>query len=319
MLRTYNNKEILSYTHTREGETKIGQTILSLDHLQISECNNYSIKYAILGIDEDLGIVANKGIKSSQTAWNAFLKSFLNTQSNEFLDGKKMLLVGVIKQLDSVATYDEVVSDIVVAILKKGWIPIVIGGGHNNAYPLLKALSTVANKAIHCINIDPHADIRMLEERHSGNGFSYAIAHNYLKKYSIVGLHQSYNNQFILDTLQDNNTYKPFWWEDIFLKNKYTWTQAIQEGLDFVKADFFGVELDIDAIENTLSSAMTPVGISAQQACQSLYILGKQDNASYLHLPEAMLERADGLQQQSIGKLLSYLTTAFIKGKEDTI
>lgn len=58
--------------------------------------------------------------------------------------------------------------------------PIAIGGGHNNAYPMLKGYSLAKKEKINAINCDPHADFRALEGRHSGNGFSYAVNDGYL-------------------------------------------------------------------------------------------------------------------------------------------
>jgi formiminoglutamase len=36
------------------------------------------------------------------------------------------------------------------------------------------------------INFDAHSDFRILEGRHSGNGFSYAYEEGFLKKYFIL-------------------------------------------------------------------------------------------------------------------------------------
>ncbi len=321
MLKTYTRQEILSLTATRAGETKIGETIYTFgDWLtgQPAEAPGSGIRFALLGIEEDLGIRANKGIGTKAFAWEPFLSSFLGLQSNEFLKGDTCMIMGVVNGLDTVEAYDACISAVTGEILSRGWIPVVIGGGHNNAYPLMKALSLTAGKSIHCLNIDPHADLRACEGRHSGNGFSYAIAQQYLGRYAMVGLHQSYNNRFILDKLKDHDTYRAVWWEDIFLRGSYTWTQAVQQGLYFVAGTAFGVELDMDAIEHALSSAMTPVGITAQQACQALFMLGMHPDAAYLHLPEGAAEREDGLKQSTTGKLLAYLVTSFIKGKQET-
>lgn len=298
----------------RNGEVKLG-SVVTLANETFSPSPAH--KYAILGIPEDLGVQANMGLGGADTAWEAFMMSFLNVQANAFTPVDQIVLWGTITKQSSVDAYDTVVAEVVTAILSQGLIPIVIGGGHNNAYPLLKALATVEQSPINCINIDPHADLRVTQERHSGNGFSCAVRDQYLSQYAMTGLHQSYNNQFIIDQITDTTTYLPIWWEDIFLKGTYTWGQAIQQGVGFVGHKKFGVELDIDSIENALSSAMTPVGISSQQACQALFMLGMHPKAAYLHLPEAIARRSDGQQQPTIGKLLSYLVLAFMKGSLD--
>ena len=97
------------------------------------------------------------------------------------------------------------------------------------------------------------------------------------------------------------------------------WEVAIAAALNFVKQETFGVELDVDCIENVLSSAATPVGINTQQALQYLYQCGLSENAAYLHLPEGISKRADGLQNNFTGKLLSYLVQAFCKGVQERL
>jgi arginase family enzyme len=41
-------------------------------------------------------------------------------------------------------------------------------------------------KTINAINFDAHSDFRILEGRHSGNGFSYAYEEGFLKKYFVL-------------------------------------------------------------------------------------------------------------------------------------
>jgi formiminoglutamase len=58
--------------------------------------------------------------------------------------------------------------------------PIIIGGGHNNSYGNIKG-TALQRKPVNAINFDAHSDFRILEGRHSGNGFSYAYEEAFLK------------------------------------------------------------------------------------------------------------------------------------------
>lgn len=312
MLQHFDNLTIDSMVNHRIGEVKLGELISFASKDYVKQTHH---KFAILGVPEDVGVLANNGIGGAHTAWESFLKSFLNIQANMFAPVDAIVLWGWVGTQDSVDAYDTVVEAVVADIIANALIPIVIGGGHNNAYPLLAALAKHNKSTINCINIDPHADMRKTDERHSGNGFSCAIRDSYLGKCAMIGLHQSYNNQYMIEQMIANENLMAIWWESVFLDGSYTWTQAIQQGVAFVGNTSFGVELDLDSIEQVLTSAMTPVGISAQQAMQALYMLGMHPQSAYLHLPEGILHRADGLQQATIGKLLSYLTMSFIKGK----
>ena len=101
-------------------------------------------------------------------------------------------------------------TEIVKPYVIKGYIPIVIGGGHNNAYPIIKTISESFNQAIHVFNLDPHADCRALEGRHSGNSFSYAKEHGFIDQYTVFGLHKNYNSEFIYSYLEKNNFKREF-------------------------------------------------------------------------------------------------------------
>lgn len=326
----YTTEQVAQYTNPRSGETKLGQTLLSPTGTQLDKIlEDTPARFIVLGIPEDVGVRANLGVGGTHTTWENFLKSFLNVQHTHKLPGNAIMLLGAFR-LDTLLSnaqnvdihnlraltqeIDDTVFPVIEKIIQHNKIPIVIGGGHNNAYPLLKGSSLGLGKSVHAINLDAHSDFRIEEGRHSGNGFRYAYNQNYLKNYAMLGLHEAYNSSAITEELIQNPNMLPIFWEDIFLRNKATWLQAIEQGIQFVNNQPFGVELDVDAIEQVLSSAATPMGINPQQAAQYLYLCGKQSNAIYLHLPEGVVQRADGLENKFTGKLLSYLSQSFIKG-----
>jgi len=107
-----------------------------------------------------------------------------------------------IKLNELVEKIDKEVVHIVSTIVKAGKIPIVIGGGHNNSYGNIKGSALGKGKPINAINFDAHSDFRILEGRHSGNGFSYAYEQGFLKKYFIFGLHENYTSKNVLDILK---------------------------------------------------------------------------------------------------------------------
>lgn len=312
----YQQQEIATFVAARDGETKLGEKVqMASSPVLLEAIDSINAKYVLLGVSESIGVQLNGGFSGTETTWNYFVRTFLNTQANSFINAKDILVLGYYENTgERIEEQDNALAEVFKVIFDKGSIPIVIGGGHNNAYPLLKGLSLSQNQAVNVINIDPHADMRALEGRHSGNGFSYAREHKYLSKYALLGLHKAYNNQFIIDTLTDQQHYLPIWWESIFLKQEISWELGIDRAVDFVNAAPFGLELDMDAIEGALSSALTPVGITAQQANYALYQIAQQQSVAYLHLPEGIVQRSDGLEQKTMGKLLTYLVLSFIKG-----
>jgi formiminoglutamase len=308
----YSKSSIDPFLSIREGETKIGQTC------QFDYSNNDS-KYVILGISEDIGPQSNLGFSGSDNAFKSFITRFVNMQDNRFLKGNSICILGEIKSNDLfesietgrklISELDEFVKSIVEPIILSGKIPIVIGGGHNNAFPLIWASSLAKKESINVVNLDPHADCRALEGRHSGNPFSYAKHHQYLDHYSVLGLHQQYNNEMMYTYLEANNFNFTFF-ED-YLFNNRSLTQDIEHFAHVSFNKSIGVELDLDTIAFMPSSAFTPSGFTVNDARKYIHTIAKHKNISYLHLPEGAPSTLK--EEKIVGKTLAYLVSDFIK------
>lgn len=312
----------------RPGETKLGEQIQTLhEYNWEEELYNSNARFALLGIPEDIGVRANYGRSGTQTMWEPALRTIVNVQDTHKLQGKDLLLLGAfdfseylyeaedadvntLRQM--VVHIDEAVSALVQKIIIAGKIPIVIGGGHNNAYPLLQAVSTVRGKKTNCINLDAHSDYRMMEGRHSGNGFHYAKKKGYLDKYAVLGLHENYNSQHVMDALEASADVYLSTYEDIFIRECQTFSQTIQEGLKHVANTSFGVELDLDCIERVLSSAATPCGVTTVHARQYVTACSATGKAAYLHLPEGAIQVGE-VEDTYTAKLVAYLVTDFMR------
>ena len=335
-LNIYSENDILNFVTKRKGEKKFGEKVTFItDATNLdTELVESKSKYVLFGINESVGVKANKGNQGTETAWNNALKSLLNTQNSTLNKGKKLLVLGCLefpelmeaaKQLNTdnpdelkklyeiVSDIDEEVTNLVYKIVSAGKIPIVIGGGHNNAYGNIKGTSLALNKPINVINFDAHTDFRALEGRHSGNGFSYAFHEGFLNRYFIFGIHENYSSKKVLEELSAHNKYINYnTFEAIAIRRETTFEDEMKYALNFVKKDSYGIEIDLDAIQNTASSAMTPSGFSVNKTRQFVSYMGSSKKAAYLHLCEAapLLENNSANQT---GKLLSYLITDFIR------
>lgn len=335
-LKIYTENDMLTLISKRKGEKKFGEkvTFISDDSNLDAELEASDSKYVLFGINESIGVKANKGRQGTETAWESTLKSLLNTQNSVLNKGKNVLLLGCLefpekmalaKELDTnntsdmeqlytmVDDIDVEVTNLIFKIVSAGKIPIVIGGGHNNAYGNIKGSSLALNTPLNVINFDAHTDFRALEGRHSGNGFSYAFQEGFLNRYFIFGIHENYTSKKIMNELSAHNkhiNYNTF--EAIAIRKETTLENEMQYALNFIKKDKFGLEIDLDAIQNVASSAMTPSGFSANEARQFVSYFGKSKNVAYLHLCEAApaLEHSNANQT---GKLLSYLITDFMR------
>jgi formiminoglutamase len=65
---------------------------------------------------------------------------------------------------------------------------------------------------------------------------------------------------------------------------KRNFIQAVAHATDFTEDTLTGIDLDIDCIEHTLSSAMTPVGILPNHARQYITFTAAQSKPAYLHI-----------------------------------
>ncbi len=341
LIDLYSKKDIEQLTRKRTNETKIGEdvVILKSEFNWQNELKESNCVFGLLGIPEDIGVRANYGRGGAHTAWKPALDSFLSQQSNEFLNGKNICVLGHVFVEDLmevsnslnvknktelqelrklVSDIDTRVSEIVSKIISCGKIPVIVGGGHNNSYPIIKGCSESIGKSLNVINCDPHTDFRPLEGRHSGNGFSYAYNEKYMDKYSVFCMHEQYNTASVLNDFTKNNKQLYYsTYEDVFIRETKTFSDTLNQNINFVKSKSCGVEIDLDAITNVPSSAKTSSGISPVQARQYVYQCGKQLNAMYLHIAEGAPILSHIKADNKTGKLMTYLISDFVKGVQD--
>ncbi|MCO5258963.1 MAG: formimidoylglutamase [Crocinitomicaceae bacterium] len=311
---SFNATDISNLVSRREGETKIGEKV------QVGWPSKG--KYVLIGVQEDIGPQANFGRPGSTAAFSSMLSRFLNMQSNRFLSGDEICVAGFVRQLTSfssvevgrkqVEELDALLIDLLIPIYKNDQLPIIVGGGHNNAYPLIAAYSKVFNKPLEVVNLDPHADCRRLEGRHSGNSFSYAKENGFLKMYSVLGLHRAYNGENMLRYLDENQFFYSFF-ED-YIKTPAKLLDDIQ-GVLGGSEEAIGVELDLDAIKNMPTSAFTPSGLEIEQVRAYLSgIVNSGRNVAYLHLPEGA--PTNEMEEKIVGKSIAYLVHDFLVNRK---
>ena len=274
--------KIAEFTVIRTGEKKLGEIVprTEIDLVKnedfVKEFSAISAKYVVLGIPEDIGVRANHGNPGAKNGYNSFLKYFCNMQSNSFTNPEEIHILGelhfpelvtqaygtsAINELRQICSeLDELVYQIIFEIVKNGKTPIIIGGGHNNAYGNIMGSSIALGSPIDVLNIDPHADFRAAEGRHSGNGFRYAFEDKFLGKYAVWGLNEMYNNQLILDefTQNENLCYESFYH---IISEK---SVSIEKFISFLGPKI-GFEIDLDSIKNMPSSAISSIGFSEEE------------------------------------------------------
>lgn len=333
--------DLTKYTSQRSGEIKFGERILTIpkDVNTLEYIKSCDAEFVLLGVPEDIGVRANFGRPGAASAWESAIKSIVNLQHNKFSKGSNLLILGTINvkeameqasDLDAttkegrkalselIEKIDKDVAHAVCQIILAGKTPIIIGGGHNNAYGNIKGTALAKGKPINAINFDAHTDFRLLEGRHSGNGFSYAFEEGFLKKYFIFGLHENYASKGVMETIkkyQDRIKFNTY--EQIGVRKEKSFSEEMAHALGFIEDEPYGIELDLDSIPNIASSAMTPSGFSVEKARQFIHYFGQHQNAYYLHLCEGAPDLDNEKNSHLTGKLIAYLVTDFMKAKSD--
>lgn len=342
--RLYTRADLEKYTSVRLGETKIGESIKVTDELsslaqRLEAAQKDGVQHCILLIPEDIGPRANFGRAGANKAPQAFLQYFLNMQHNTYMDATKVLLLGEIEVEDLMQEahsdnidglrqlcqrLDERVAPVVEAIVNEGLEPVIVGGGNNNSFPIIEGVAKSLRKrtgkkdlGLSVINCDPHADLRLLEGRHSGNGFTYAHDSGYLKKYCVLGLHENYNSQDMLKRF-DEAHFLRLSFEDIAIRKSTHFDECLKEASKYLHdVHPVGIELDLDSIEDLPSSARTPFGLSPQQAAHYIHTMAENIDTKYLHLSEAAPPLGCDDSERQVGKVLALMVMTYLKARQE--
>ena len=341
--RFYKRQDILNLTRLRRYETKLGECLQTINTTSLTEAISTSkAKFVLLGIPEDIGVTGNYGAGGTDTMWMPFLQTFCNIQSTDIFTGEEVLALGHFDFTDIKALIhsnaknqhelidacrhavaniiDTEVEELIKLITATGKTPIVIGGGHNNAYPLIKGTAKGLNKAgmmnnsqINIINADANGGYGHIEGRHSGNSYRYAMEEGFLKKYAVLGLQENLNSQRMLDELYSNINIQYSFFEDIFVREKLNFRQAVVQAISFTEDSFTGIELDLSCIQLLPGCSASATGISILQARQYISFVANYAQVVYLHICGGASLITNGQIETSSAKLVSELVSDFIK------
>lgn len=330
------------WVKARAGETRVGQVVAWLElaqdyQTQLTVARERGAEVALVGVPESIGPRANHGRGGAEDGWPAFLQAFLNLQATPAMPVQELLLVGSVDCDDLmqsardvttddpeqvaelralVAQIDDRVQAVVQPLFAAGFEVLLIGGGHNNAYPLLKSLAEVAGQGCGAINLDPHADFRMREGRHSGNGFNYAHHEGALQHYHIMSLHEGKNTA---DSMRDLNL-AGFNYHNIHELYDLWFVEALQEVCHTAKEwqAPLGIEVDLDAITQAPASAYNLTGVTMGQSYRFVAELAALASVRYLHLAEgapACDPAGHAAGMRHAGQLLSELAVGYLRGR----
>lgn len=177
-----------------------------IHHIRIDDLvtNSSGKKPIILGCCSDTGVKRNGGRVGAKLGPAAIRKALgplaYHARFSEIID-----LGNIIEEQENLEKAHDDLYGALRTLLDKHYFPILLGGGHDLAYPHGKAIldhcSTTGEK-VGIINLDAHFDLRPLNEgiRHSGSPFhqlaeEYPVSFHYL----CLGLQQASNPRSLFE------------------------------------------------------------------------------------------------------------------------
>jgi formiminoglutamase len=138
----------------------------------------------LVGFPQDTGVRRNGGRKGAAAApdairaWLYRLTPWDGRGKGADLAARPPLDLGNVRVTGSLEKSQESLGTVVAAILERGAVPIVLGGGHETAYGHYLGY-VKARRAVGIINLDAHLDVRPLinGQGHSGSPFRQALEH----------------------------------------------------------------------------------------------------------------------------------------------
>lgn len=347
-VRTLTQSEALELIRQRQGEQKLAQ---SADFCASGESWQAALArtkaaVVVLGIPSDIGVRANFGKPGCATLWAAARAKFLSMQDNAALRGESLLVLGEIAvedvmckaaTLDAtraadlaalhalVCEVDDRVAAVAQKIVKSGKLLVAVGGGHENAFGIIKGLSQATSRGVSCINIDAHADLRQDVGRHSGNAFSAARREKFLERYCVVGLQEPFVNDAMWEQLCNEKDLRAITLESMrtrlmrvsALPRKFprVWVHAAhlaacEEAAKYLKKPPLALEMDLDAITGVAASAPTTAGLAVEEVREMLRYIGARRDVSTFHICEGIADETDS---RGVGALTALLMSDVIK------
>ncbi len=289
----------------RKGELRMGDAMKE---------RSTTARFVVLGISEAIGPFANYGRTGAERAFAAFMTHFLAwPYQNQSIDvlGNIVFIGNFPEGVQEASTLVEELDlfvEEVLSTIPNNQTPFVIGGGHNNALPLMRWASKRHNP-LNILNIDAHTDCRDTNRRHSGNSFSYALNENRIQKYHAIGIHQGVLTDFMKEFIDKNQVFYTFY--ESYLKGERNLIEDVNQILSSQRAT--GFEIDMDCIANMPSSASSPSGWRLDDL-RAMILQLKSPNLAYVHLTESAIMEAS--QERQVGRSLVYLLLDFIRVME---
>ncbi|MEN3038019.1 MAG: formimidoylglutamase [Candidatus Kryptonium sp.] len=275
------------------------------------------IDIAILGVPQDEGVRRNSGRPGASKAPDEFRKYFyrltpFNFKFRKQITELKIFDLGNLKTDGTLEDIHERLSFVVEELIKNKITPIIIGGGHDIAFPNYIGFARnymINKKAV--INIDTHLDVRKAESRNSGTPFRQILESEFKPdKLFEIGIQDFANSIYHFNYALENGV------------RIFTLQDVREKSLDFIlnilknelNGYFVHLSFDMDAVRNSDApgvSATYPDGLTAEEVLKIALYCGLNLNVKVLDIAEINPEfDIDG----KTSRLASFFILNFLTG-----
>lgn len=252
----------------------------------------------LLGVPQDLGVARNGGrvgaAQAPDTIRRALYKYTPYTGSGALTDTIALHDLGNIAvaglELEEVHERQQ---HVVAFLVAEGCIPVVLGGGHDIAWPDIAGFGSAHNE-IGVVNIDPHTDVRPLLEggkAHSGSPFRQMIESDKvhvplgafvefgIQRFAVAQAHAEY-------VIEKGMAIQ--WYHDIRQQGFLAAFQAACQQATGGTRPLF-VSFDMDAVCSADApgvSATAPIGFSGEEMCAAAEYAGSLSLTGMIDIAE---------------------------------
>jgi formiminoglutamase len=236
-------------------------------------------KVALLGYAVEAGVIRNGGRSGAKDGPDS-IRNMLGPLANHLNDAVSVYDYGnIVVEDDDLDAAQLLMRDTIYACLQENHLPVILGGGHDAAYPhylgIQKYLETTG-QTVGIINFDAHFDLRPLIDGkgHSGSPF-FQIANQFSNSfnYLVLGIQKASNPKTLFETASSLHCN----FLEIEQFNIAHWDQVKNSITDFIgSVDKVYVSIDLDGFSSAYApgvSAPSPLGFTPEIVWKALDVI----------------------------------------------
>jgi formiminoglutamase len=252
----------------------------------------------LMGCPDDKGVSLNRGRAGAKQGPEEIRKAFykMTFPMDSTWNALKVFDAGNIPVTDDILETHENAFRAAEELAQKSQTLILLGGGHDFAAPgfmgfMSGRLKANPKETFSLINVDPHLDVRELEQNspHSGTPFRQILEQKTLpaKRFVEFGCRENRNSTLHFDYCRKLGTHlAPL---ENLRKSKKPISELFKSYLNTLSSasSCIGVTLDLDSCQEILGTSATPaIGFTVRELFEIAFLAGSHPKVGYFELAE---------------------------------